>query len=183
VSIGPVQLLAIGFRHPDFKGEILEEIERLRESDTVRLIDSLTVYKDAQGEVAAVRVENLTPEEEVELGSTVAALIGLGLGGTEGAEAGAELGAEVAARDGIQVFSDEDAWDVMAAIPNDSAAAILLIEHHWAVPLRDAIARAGGTRLTEGFIDPLDLVEIGLLTAEEAEAHAALEPEAAAPTA
>ena len=54
-------------------------------------------------------------------------------------------------------------------IPNDSAAALVLIEHHWAVPLRDAVARAGGFRLADGFISPLDLVEIGLVTAEEAE--------------
>ena len=53
-------------------------------------------------------------------------------------------------------------------IPNDSAAALVLLEHHWAVPLRDAIARAGGFRISDGFISPLDLVEIGLLTAEEA---------------
>ena len=83
-------------------------------------------------------------------------------------EAGAEAGAEAAA-DGIEVFSDEDAWDVLEEIPNDSAAALLLIEHHWAVPLRDAIVRAGGFRIADGFISPLDLVEIGLVTAEEAE--------------
>jgi hypothetical protein len=72
------------------------------------------------------------------------------------------------------VFSDEEAWDVLEEIPNDSAAALLLLEHHWAVPLRDAIARAGGFRISDGFISPLDLVEIGLVTAEEAqELHAA----------
>ena len=53
-------------------------------------------------------------------------------------------------------------------IPNDSAAALILLEHHWAVPLRDAIARAGGFRIGDGFISPLDLVEIGLVSAEEA---------------
>ena len=53
-------------------------------------------------------------------------------------------------------------------IPEDSAAALLLIEHHWAVPLRDAIARAGGFRLADAFISPLDLVGIGLVTAAEA---------------
>ena len=47
-------------------------------------------------------------------------------------------------------------------IPNDSAAALILLEHHWAVPLRDAIARAGGFRISDGFISPLDLIEIGL---------------------
>ena len=54
-------------------------------------------------------------------------------------------------------------------IPNDSAAALILLEHHWAVPLRDAIARAGGFRISDGFISPLDLVEIGLLSSEEAQ--------------
>ena len=71
------------------------------------------------------------------------------------------------------MFSDEDAWDVLEEIPNDSAAALILIEHHWAVPLRDAIARAGGFRISDGFISPLDLVEIGLVSREEAkELHA-----------
>ncbi len=65
-------------------------------------------------------------------------------------------------------------------IPNDSAAALVLLEHHWAVPLRDAIVRAGGFRLSDGFISPLDLVAIGLVTAEEAEELHDLETAAAA---
>ena len=56
----------------------------------------------------------------------------------------------------------------------------MLIEHHWAVPLRDAVARAGGFRLADGFISPLDLVEIGLVSAEEAEQLHAQETAAAA---
>ena len=51
----------------------------------------------------------------------------------------------------------------------------VLLEHHWAVPLRDAIARAGGFRISDGFISPLDLVEIGLASREEADALHALE--------
>jgi uncharacterized membrane protein len=176
MAIGPIQLLVIGFQRPDFHGQILEEIQRLRETDTVRLIDSLTVYKDALGQVTAFKIENLTQEEEIELGSKVAALIGFGMAGEEGLIAGAEIGAEKAAEDGIDFFDEEQAWDVVASIPNDSAAALLLIEHHWAVPLRDAMLSAGGRRLAEGFIDPLDLVAIGLLSAEEAKAQEALEP-------
>jgi hypothetical protein len=75
----------------------------------------------------------------------------------------------------VEVFSEEDAWDVVEEIPNDSAAALVLIEHHWAIPLRDAIARAGGFRISDGFISPLDLVEIGLVSAEEARELHALE--------
>jgi len=172
MTIGPVQLIVLGFKHPDFHGEIIAELERLRESDTERVIDALAVYKDAAGEVEVEHLSNLTQDEAVELGSKVGALIGLGIEGEEGIEAGAEAGAEAAA-EGVQVFSDQEAWDVLEDIPNDSAAALVLLEHHWAVPLRDAIARAGGFRLSDGFISPLDLVEIGLLDAEEAkELHA-----------
>ena len=167
MAIGPVQLLVLGFNHPNFHGEIIEELERLRESDTVRVIDALAVHKDADGEVEVAHLSNLTKDEAVELGSKVGALIGLGIEGEEGMEAGAEAGAEAAA-DGVQVFDDEEAWDVLEDIPNDSAAALVLIEHHWAVPLRDAIAKAGGFRISDGFISPLDLVAIGMVTAEEA---------------
>ena len=173
MAIGPVQLIVLGFDHPEFHGEIIEELEKLRESDTVRVIDALAVHKDADGEIEVAHLSNLTKEEAVELGSKVGALIGLGIEGDEGFEAGAAVGAE-AGEDGIEVFSDADAWDVLEEIPNDSAAALILIEHHWAVPLRDAIARAGGFRISDGFISPFDLVAIGLLSREEAEEHAAL---------
>src|SRR5213080_5519395 len=168
MAIGPVQLLVLGFVEPNFHGEVIAELERLRQSDTIRVIDALAVYKDEAGEITAEHLSNLTQEEAVELGSKVGALIGLGFEGEEGAEVGAMAGAEAAA-DGIHAFSEEDAWDVIEEIPNDSAAALILLEHQCAIPLRDAIARAGGFRISDGFISPLDLVEIGLVSAEEAQ--------------
>ena len=182
MAIGPVQLIVLGFNHPDFHGEIIAELERLRDSDTVRVIDALAVYKDAAGEVEVEHLSNLTTDEAVELGSKVGALIGLGIEGEDGLEKGAEAGAAAAA-EGVEVFSDEQAWDVLEDIPNDSAAALVLLEHHWAVPLRDAVARAGGFRLSDGFISPLDLVEIGLMEAAEAKELHAMETAGAASTA
>ena len=174
MAIGPVQLLVLGFDSPDFHGEIKEELERLRESDTVRVIDSLAVYKDAEGDIEVEFFSNLTDDEATELGSKIAALVGLGFAGEEGMEVGAELGAEAAA-DGLDVFDEGDMWDVIEEIPLDSAAALVLIEHHWAVGLRDAIARAGGFRISDGFISPLDLIAVGMISREEAEILAALE--------
>jgi uncharacterized membrane protein len=179
MAIGPVQLIVLGFNHPDFHGEVIAELERLHENGMVRVIDSIAVYKDAAGELEMEHLSNLTQDEAIELGSKIGALIGLGIAGEEGMEAGAEAGAEQAAEEGINVFGGDE-WDVLEDIPNDSAAALILLEHHWAVPLRDAIARAGGFRVSDGFISPLDLVGIGLMTAEEAQDLHAMETSGAA---
>ncbi len=179
MAIGPVQLIALGFSHPNFHGEVIAELERLHENGMVKVIDSLAVYKDADGELEVEHLSNLTQEEAIEVGSKIGALIGLGIAGEEGMEAGAATGAEQAADEGINVFGGDE-WDVLEDIPNDSAAALILLEHHWAVPLRDAIARAGGFRISDGFISPLDLVEIGLMTREEAEDLHAMETSASA---
>ncbi len=168
MTIGPVQLVVLGFKHPSFHGEIIEQLEKLRESDTVRVVDALAIYKDANGDLEAEHLSNLTEEEAIEMGSTIGALIGLGFAGEEGAEAGALAGAE-GAQEGDSILAEAGGWDVLEEIPNDTAAALILLEHRWAIPVRDAVVRAGGFRISDGFISPLDLVELGMLTAEEAQ--------------
>src|ERR1700759_824147 len=104
MAIGPVQLIVLGFEHPEFHGEIIAELERLRESDTVRVIDALAVHKDAAGEIEVAHLSNLSKDEAIELGSKVGALIGLGIEGEAGIEPGAAAGA-AAAGARIQAFS------------------------------------------------------------------------------
>src|SRR5215469_14936319 len=116
MAIGPVQLIVLGFNHPNFHGEVIAELERLRESDTVRVVDSIVVYKDADGELEVEHLSNLTQEEAIEYGTKIGALIGLGIEGEEGMEAGAELGAEQAAEEGIHPLSGADEWDVLEDI-------------------------------------------------------------------
>jgi uncharacterized membrane protein len=168
MAIGPVQLLVLGFDKPDFKGEVIAEFAKLKEHDVVRVIDALVVVKDANGEVAAVELSDLSDEERAEFGAMVGALVGLGAAGEEGAEAGAVAGAELMTEEGV--FSEQDAWDVLEEIPNDSAAAIILLEHRWAIPLRDAIRNANGFHVSDGWVHPLDLVAIGVIASEEAAA-------------
>ena len=107
MAIGPVQLIVLGFNHPQFHGEIIAELERLKASDTVRVIDSLAVYKDAAGEIEVEHLSNLTEEEAIEFGSKVAALVGLGIEGEETPEAGGA----------VPSADDEEAWDVLEDIP------------------------------------------------------------------
>jgi hypothetical protein len=63
MAIGPVQLIVLGFEHPQFHGEIIAELEKLRESDAVLVIDSLAVYNDPTGEREVEHLSNLTTDE------------------------------------------------------------------------------------------------------------------------
>ena len=166
LATGPVQLLVVGFPEPDFRGEILAELARLRENDTIRLIDALAVQKDAEGNLEALQWSDLSIPEAEEFGAVVGALLGLGMAGADGMEAGAMAGAQAGA-DGHVL--DAEMWDVADLIEPGSAAAVALIEHLWARPLRDAIARAGGIPLSDAWVHPIDLIEIGLLASVEPE--------------
>lgn len=163
MTSGPVQILVVGFENPQFDGSILAELKKLRERDVVRLVDMIVVRKDDDGNIERVVRSDLTAEEAQEYGAFAGALIGLGTDGPEGMEAGAALGAGVM-EDG-HLFDENDSWYVDDAIPPGSAAAVALIEHVWAIPLRDSIEAAGGFHLADAWIHPVDLVSVGLLAA------------------
>ena len=160
-------MLILGFEDPKFTGENLAELERLRDADIVRVVDMLAVWKDEEGNVAVLQESQLTEGEAQEFGAVVGGLIGLGMAGDEGLEAGVEAGME-AMEDGHLLEAD-DVWYAADAIPNNTAAVVVLLEHRWAIPLRDGIARAGGFVLADEWIHAKDLVAVGLLAAEEAE--------------
>jgi len=81
MAIGPVQLIVLGFKHPEFHGEIIAELERLHDDDTVRVIDALAVHKDADGEVEVQHLSNLSKEQAIEVGSAGRDRVPLGRGG------------------------------------------------------------------------------------------------------
>ena len=173
MAIGPVQLVVLGFEHPTFGGSIVEELNRLRDAGHIRVIDALVVHKDTKGEVSTRQFSDLTLDEAEEFGALVGALIGLGAAGEEGAEAGAEEGAAAVAETGGHVLEVGEAWDVLDDIPEDTAAAVVLLEHRWAIPLRERIIHEGGIPIGDSWVHPTELVAIGLQAAEEAEMQAA----------
>ena len=153
MSLGPVQLLVVAFDRPDFSGEVLGELERLRESD-VSSIDLLVVHKGADDVVRRLHHSDLTAGEAEGTGAVVGALIGLGTTRVE-----AEHG---------HLPAEEEFWSLDDAIPNDSAAAIALVEHRWAIGTREAIRAAGGVAVADAWIHPADLTAAGLIDAEDA---------------
>jgi hypothetical protein len=142
-DLGPVQVIVIAFEGGNFDAKILDELQRLRAQDAVRLIDLLFVAKDAQGAVVELEQGDFSAEGGAAFGELVRALFGAG--GT--------------AQNGSPP-SQEDVWFLADAIPAGSAAAVALLEHRWAVPLRDAIEAAGGHDLVDRWIHREDLPTI-----------------------
>jgi uncharacterized membrane protein len=157
-EFGPVQMLVLGCDQARFTGEILPELRRLTDEGLVRLVDLLVVTKK-DGEIVSLQASDLPPDEATAFGALIGALIGLGAEGEDGAMAGAIAGA-AALEDG-HVLGEEDAWFLADAIPDDAWAAIALIEHRWAIPLRDKIVSAGAFPLADEWIHPADLVALG----------------------
>src|SRR5258708_11014356 len=160
MTIGPVQLIAISFQNPDFRGKIMQELKALRENDTIRLLDLLFVAKDMGGQVKSMEMSDLSHEEALKLGAVVGALIGLGAGGREGAKKGAIIGALTVAENNYGL-SPADVQAVMHEIPNGSAAAIILMEHQWAAKLKEMVVDAGGMMIAQGMVQPSALIMAG----------------------
>lgn len=151
-SVGPIQLLCVGFDGNHFRGEIMPELERLKREEIVRIIDLLLVRKDSMGAVMVTTESDLDWEEAVSLGSYLGALAGFAQGGPEGMERGAIAGAAELA-DG-HFFNEDDVFRVTQALPANMSAALVLVEHLWAKRLYEAIDRADGIELSNDWIRP-----------------------------
>jgi len=163
LATGPIHKLIVQFDANRFKGEILPELDRLKELGIIRVIDLLAVRKDAEGRLTVISSSDLGLDEAREFGATIGSLIGLGAAGREGSQEGAIVGAEALA-DG-HLFDPSDAPRLAALIPNNSSVAIALLEHRWAIPLRDAITKAGGSVVDDAWLGAEDLIAIGLRSA------------------
>jgi uncharacterized membrane protein len=171
MAIGPIQIFAFGFPSTaGFEGRIAEELIKLSDAGIVRIIDALAVIAE-DDEVDVIRVSDLDDEQREELGAEIGALIGLGAGGIEGFVEGAEIGAEVMEEGGLGIIEDITE-DLIDELPDGSAAMLLIIEHTWAVPLREAVVDAGGVLMANQWIGAQDLVALGVALGAQAEIEA-----------
>lgn len=173
MAIGPIQVIVFGFERTDqFKGEVLNELRRLRSRGTIRVLDVFLAKKDAAGTLSTVELSWLSEGEKLEFGSVVKKLLEAGGGPAASPQTGSEA-LELAARS--SGISPEDLRAAVAAIPPGKALGVLLFEHTWAIPFRDAIRRAGGRGLAQGFITPEGLMMVGAEVEAIAEAELAIE--------
>ena len=169
---GPVQVFVVGFDRFEATGRIMAELRRVRRRGVIRVIDILFVQKDKHGNIEnSMHMTDLSENERQRLGAIAGSLIGLEAGGgIEGAELGAMAVAERDAGLGVDRLKE-----LAESIPAGGAAGILVIEHHWAADLRDAIGAAGGRSLMQAMIAPDALALIGEELRVKMEAEDAIE--------
>jgi hypothetical protein len=168
MAFGPLQILAVGF--PDtarLEGRVAEELARLSDAGIIRIVDALAVLAE-DDDVDILRVSDLDMEQREELGAEIGALIGLGAAGLEGFVEGAELGVEIVEEGGLGLV-ESVAAELVENLPDGTAGLLLIIEHAWAVPLRDAVVDAGGVLLANRWVGAQQLVGLGAALADAAE--------------
>ena len=145
----PLQVIALSFsRDAGAEDRILAEVDRLRGRGVLRLLDMLFVAKGLDG-----TIERLAVGADEDFGVLLAAVVPMTDGGPAGPAPAAGPGAFDPA--GAQALAD--------SLQPGTALAFLLVEHHWAAPLFDAIAASGGTLTGEGFLTS----ETGLVVGAE----------------
>jgi len=138
---GPVQVLVVGFDQPTFSGEVMTELDRLREAGTARLLDVLLVERAENGTLETLPAPAGAPSD---MGTLVAGI----------------LGASDPDVPSSNQPEEGSTWSLADAIPPGTSAAVALIEHLWATPLREAIVRAGGTSLEETWLHREDVARL-----------------------
>lgn len=133
MSKGPLQVLVVNFDEANFSGAIEAELLRLEQAGTLRVLDILVVAKNHEGEIEVLR--------------------------SQGEIAQMLLGDEPS--EPRELTADE--WAVADAVEPGGAAAIAVLEHTWAIPLREAIQGAGGHHVVTEWVDEDALTSIGVM--------------------
>lgn len=161
MEIGPLQLLVVGFTDPALDGSVLDTLVDASDAGLIRIVDLLGVYKDEDGNVTAAELSELTEDEAMTYGAWIGALIGMGAGGDEGAEMGAILGAMNAADEYEYGIDDDGLATIADDIPAGGAAMMLVVDHQWAIPFRNAVRAQGGILISQDFLNPEALIALG----------------------
>jgi uncharacterized membrane protein len=176
MTIGPIQLVVLEFEDNRFTGEILPALRAAHRQGVIRLLDLLFLQKDASGTLHTLQASDLSPEERLRFGAVVGALLGIGAGtvagGLQAGAVGSKVGAVMGAVEGIKAAVNAFAQDeyglsqaeiqaIAQHLPTGQAAALVLFEHQWAIPFKEAVLKAHGQVLAEGLLTPETLVALG----------------------
>jgi uncharacterized membrane protein len=174
MAIGPVQLLAIGFEPTDrCHKRIRRELQELDGRGIIRVIDVLLVKKDAQGTLTRLEDSQPTHDGVGSAGHVLGILIGLDTDDPT-IRPGTDVSALTFAEHNYGL-SRKDIMGIAGHLAPGAAAALLLIEHPWALRLKAAVRAAGGWMLAQSLLTPEALLWVGDEVHASAEAETAIE--------
>ncbi|HEX7632903.1 MAG TPA: DUF6325 family protein [Candidatus Saccharimonadales bacterium] len=124
---GPVDYIIVGFNGNNFDGGMLKEITEAEEKGIIRVLDLLFIIKDRTGAIAEGEYADQTNELKETFG-------------------------DFTYQEDTPLLTDDDVAQIGEQMQNDSAAAILIVEHTWAKGLKRAILNAGGFLIADGRI-------------------------------
>ena len=160
-TIGPVHLVVVGLENENLKGQIAQALQDASAKGVIRVLDALAVQKTAESDIKSLGATDLTPEQREVYGALVGALLGLGMTDSdEGAQIGAEMGAHAFAERNFGL-SQQDIQAIARDIPPGRTLLLVLFEHRWAIPLKEAIMSANGEVFAQGIVRPETLIAVG----------------------
>lgn len=168
MTLGPVHLVVIGFHghDDDFKGKVPQALRAAhalraaRRRGDVRVLDMLLIRKDAQGNIQQLRFGELGEQERAFAGSVAGGILGMRTESAARAKPGATYDV-LAVADHEFGLDEAELQGITQDIPNGAAAAIVLVEHLWAVRLKHAIDDAGCRLIAEGMLTSATLSSVG----------------------
>lgn len=146
-ELGPVDYVVVGFPadKADFSGAMADELRKLMESGTVRVLDLLLVTKDDDGTIS---VAELRDHDDSLVGELRALEADLSL-----------------------MLAIEDVERIGGDLELGSAAAVLVWENTWAAPFASAVRHSGGELLAMGRIPTQALIAAAEEDREAAQAE------------
>lgn len=172
---GPIQVLAFAFDRVDqFKGQILRELDELRGHGLIRVLDLQFVMKEADGTIHTLQEQDLPDGSVSTFGALIDPLLGLVATAEASPMPAAELETALAPAQGPGLDLDLVRAAVAGLAPG-TAAALVLIEHAWAIGLGAAIVAAGGRMVAQGFLTRDALLAVGRELNAVVEAEVAVE--------
>ncbi len=122
VQMGPIDYLVIEYANSQPTGEALPHLIDLVDRGIVRILDVAILSKSAEGDVAAVGMDQLAEAAELAV--------------FEGAATG--------------MLDDEDIAEVGAIMTPGALGVVLVYENTWAAPFATALRKAGAQMIASG---------------------------------
>lgn len=153
MMLGPVQLVVLGFGESTLPRTLIEQFRRWSENGAVRVIDALVVAKNDQGDLSEIKEPVFSQDQPVFLGTLAR---GLFESPTPENALEAKFGL-LATEEGEFGLDHNDIDQIADLIPRSSTVILMLLEHLWAIELKERVIEANGAVIAQGWITPTTL--------------------------